>query len=197
MTMQVTMEVAMKMGTFRVLEKPSFCAKSRQVPGKTVIESLLMAAETPFQVILHQRRVAEVVLKIGELCTWHIPVDLELLVAAAQLHDILRTQPDHARKGAAFLTRNGFPDVAKVVEGHMDLPSQASMETKILYLADKYVNGMEIVSLREREELVRQSFPSGGKALENALRRIKMAFEIERLVEKITGEYCGPAFKIG
>jgi HD superfamily phosphohydrolase YqeK len=151
---------------------------------------LLKAAGTPFCVIFHQRRVAEVALEIGEVYALRVPVDLELLVAAAQLHDILRPQPDHAQKGAAFLSQNGFPEVGEVVGGHMDLPSPASTETKALYLADKYVNGTEVVSLREREALARENFPSGGQALECALRRIEAAFEIERQVKKIAEECC-------
>jgi hypothetical protein len=166
-------------------EKPPFCAECCRIPGDAVIESLLKAAGTPLPVILHQRRVTEAALEIGKICARRIPVDLELLAAAAQLHDILRTQPDHAEKSAAFLAQNGFPEVGEVVRGHMDLPSPASVETKILYLADKYVNGTEIVSLEERENLVRQSFPSGGEAFERALHRMKAAFEIEEQLKRI------------
>jgi hypothetical protein len=74
----------------------------------------------------------------------------------------------------------------------MDRPSPASAETKLLYLADKYVNGTEVVSLREREELAREKFASDREALETALHRMDAAFEIERQVKKIAGEFYLP-----
>jgi HD superfamily phosphohydrolase YqeK len=192
MTMDVTMDVMMDIGTSRGLESPGFGVFRRRVPGEAEIDSLLTEAGTPLHIILHQRRVAEVSAGIGELYARRAPLDLELLIAAARLHDILKTRPGHAKKGAAFLTKNGFPEVGEVVGGHMDLPSPASAETKLLYLADKYVNGTKVVSLREREELAREKFSSDREALETALHRMGVAFEIERRLKKIAGEFYLP-----
>jgi HD superfamily phosphohydrolase YqeK len=103
------------------------------------------------------------------------------------LHDILKTGSAHAERGAAFLAENGFPEVAEVVRGHTDLPSSASAETEILYLADKIVSGTEFVSLEEREKRVRKKFLSDETAMKAALRRMKLAFDVREKVERVTG----------
>ena len=81
------------------------------------------------------------------------PVDTELLLSAAQLHDISRVRGfAHAAEGARLLRESGYPDVAEIVAFHHDLPDDAGLEAQILYLADKLVQGDREVSLRERFE---------------------------------------------
>jgi HD superfamily phosphohydrolase YqeK len=177
----------MDMDTPPDLERLTAFAARRHVPDEEVGKALLDAARTPTRVIRHPRRVAETALKIGRLCERHAPIDLGLLEAAAKLHDIKKTEPCHAERGADFLAENGFPEVAEVVRGHTDLPPSASAETRILYLADKYVNGTEVEPLREREARTLKKISSDKTALKNASRRIEAAFETERAIEEITG----------
>ncbi|MDR3230903.1 MAG: NTP transferase domain-containing protein [Synergistaceae bacterium] len=161
-------------------------SRRRHVPRRSTIESLLELAKTPQRVVSHQRRVAEVASRVGQLCG-RASVDLDLLNAAAELHDILKTESAHAKKGADFLEENGFPEVAELVRVHTDLSPKATIEAEILYLADKYVNGTEVHSLREREQRVRQRFADNREALETALYRMKVAIDIEKHLEKLTG----------
>jgi hypothetical protein len=88
---------------------------------------------------------------------------------------------------ADFLAENGFPEAAEAVRGHTDLPPSATAETRILYLADKYVNGTEVEPLRERKARALEKFSSDKTALENASRRVDTALEIEAAVENLTG----------
>ncbi len=161
-------------------------AKRRHIPGRSTIDTLLKMARTPSHVISHQHRVAEVALKIGRLYVQYAPLDLELLSAAAELHDILKEKADHAEKGGEFLKTYGFFDVAQLVQMHTDISDTASMEAKILYLADKYVYGMEVESLQKREERVKKKFASNKAALKAASRRMKIARDIEKHLERVT-----------
>jgi probable phosphoglycerate mutase len=163
-------------------------SKRRHVPGRSTIEYLLEMAGTPERVTAHQHRVAEVASKVGQLCGQRVSVDLELLSAAAELHDILKTESAHAKRGADFLAENGFSEVAELVRVHTDLTRRnPTIEAEILYLADKYVNGTKVRPLQEREKRIRHRFADNKEALEAALYRMKVAGDIEKRLEKLTG----------
>jgi HD superfamily phosphodiesterase len=179
--------ILMDMDAPEDLDRLIIWSKRRHVPGRSTIHALLKAAGTPSHVALHQRRVSEVASTTGQLCGRHVSVDLELLTAAAELHDILKVEPDHAQRGADFLAENGFPEAAELVRGHMDLPETPSVEAQLLYLADRYVNGSTLESLQERERRMTQKFAGDEAAQRAALRRIEVARDIERQVENLTG----------
>lgn len=111
-----------------------------------VCMALLCAAGTPRPVIDHCRAVAEEALRLSEGRT----LDRELLFAAAMLHDIARTEPDHAVLGASWVRALGYPEVADVIAQHHDLQSDSPDEASVLFLADKYLQGTRRVTLDER-----------------------------------------------
>ena len=78
------------------------------------------------------------------------PVDRPLLEAACRLHDIAKGSPDHARRGARLLDEAGYPAVAALIAVHHDLPPSAGLEARLLYLADKLVQGSEPTCLEAR-----------------------------------------------
>lgn len=80
-------------------------------------------------------------------------VNMNLLEAAALLHDIARNKPNHAEVGAELLRREGFSDPADIVAVHKDItpPENGPVtEREIVHLADKCVKGNVLVSLEER-----------------------------------------------
>ena len=159
----------------------------RYIPGDTAIKAMLRAAGTPQNILLHQQRVAEVALKIAQLLMPHAHSDMVLLKAAAELHDILKTCPGHAERGAALLSKNGFSEVAEVVREHTDLSRTPSIEAEILYLADKYVSGVRLEPLEDRERRTREKYAHDKPALQSATRRMRAARDIEKRIEKVTG----------
>ena len=114
--------------------------------------SLLKAAGAPEQVTAHCRAVAEKAMELLERAERSVGASLDrnLLCAAAMLHDIARTEPDHAAVGAAWVKTLGYPEVAEVIAQHHDCDSAALNEAALLYLADKYVQGEQAVTLEER-----------------------------------------------
>lgn len=116
-----------------------------------VCTALLHAAGTPAQVIAHCHAVAEEALRLADrLPADEAAPDRGLLYAAALLHDVARTEPNHAETGAALVRALGYPEVAGVIAQHHDFDGDRLDEAALLFLADKYVRGTERVSLEER-----------------------------------------------
>ena len=82
-----------------------------------------------------------------------VTLDKALIHASAMLHDILRTEDDHAAKAASMLRTLGYPDAADIIAAHHDLPEAAMREPceqAVLYLADKQTDGTKQVSVGMR-----------------------------------------------
>ena len=116
-----------------------------------VCTAVLQAAGTPEHVIAHCRAVAEEALRLADLLPPEKAVpDRSFLYAAALLHDIARTEPGHAETGAAWIRALGYPEVADVIAQHHDFEGDVPDEAALLFLADKYIQGTDRVSLEER-----------------------------------------------
>ncbi|WP_417908508.1 HD domain-containing protein [Candidatus Electronema sp. PJ] len=102
------------------------------------------------------------------------PPDLQLCLSGALLHDIaktscLRSGDDHAKAGAAICLKEGFPEIATIVAGHVILPDFAPARyragifsaNEIIYYADKRVLHDNIVSLAERLEYILDKYGRG------------------------------------
>ncbi len=116
-----------------------------------------------------------------------INLDFRLIGTAALLHDIRRTEPNHAQVGAAYLRSMGYDAVADVVACHHDLNAEVLNEAAIVYLADKCVSGDKRVSVRERFEKSRHKCTTP-EAIAAHDRRCRQAMNIVELFE----EACGP-----
>jgi molybdenum cofactor cytidylyltransferase len=90
----------------------------------------------------HLAEVAMTALKLAHAVS--DPVNVDLVIAAALLHDIKRMKKNHADAGAQLLRNLGFTRVAAVVSQHMDLeldPTAPVQEKELVYLADKLCSG--------------------------------------------------------
>ena len=111
-------------------------------------EQLLLAAAPGERVTAHCRTVASESMRIAEALP--LPLDRELLVSAALLHDVARGEPHHAALGAAWLNELGYSEAAALIAQHHDLKTDALDEAAILYLADKCIREDLRVSVEER-----------------------------------------------
>lgn len=177
--------------------------------------ALLKAAGTPEHVVTHCRAVTKKAMELldrleaersAEVCppTARKPARLNrsLLFAAAMLHDIARTEPDHAAVGAAWVKTLGYPDVAEVIAQHHDFDDASLCESAeeaaaehrrqadaglseaaLLYLADKYVQGEREVTLDERFEASRKKCATE-EALRAHDRRYRTARRLETLLNR-------------
>ena len=147
--------------------------RTRGVPSEQECEDLLVkkfAAEAPL--VKHSRAVSRLAAALarrlnGAGCS----LDLDLLAAAALLHDVARGRRDHAREGAKLLAGLGYGPVAEIVAVHMDivLENGASIgESEVLYLADKMTQRDRYVTLEQRfapRLLSLESYPAVRKAV--------------------------------
>ena len=137
--------------------------------------AVLHAAGTPEPVIAHSKAVAEEAIRLSA----GFPLDRPLLFSAALLHDIARTEPDHAALGAAWIRALGYPEAADVIAQHHDCDGASPDEAAVLFLADKYTQGTRRVTLEAR-------FAESEKkcGTEEARRAHARRFETARAIEK-------------
>jgi len=155
---------------------------AREAPTALECECMLRAERTPEKVVKHCRAVAEKALIIVDdaICAGY-KIDKSIVFAAAMLHDICRTDQDHARAGAAVLDENGFPLVADVIADHMDIPDhkvENIEEASIVYLADKMTDGVADCTIEARISALPPDKREFGEA------RLKKAIKIRDRIYK-------------
>ena len=96
-----------------------------------------------------------------------IPLDRQLVQAAALLHDItktrsFKTEENHALTGAQYLTDSGYPEVGNLVRQHVRLDDYSEdkslTEAKIINYSDKRVLHDRIVPLDERMNYIMEKY---------------------------------------
>jgi molybdenum cofactor cytidylyltransferase len=125
-------------------------------------------------------------------------LDMKLIRAGALLHDIAKGQKDHARRGARYLQHLGFDPVAQIVARHVDLfpdgkgviadPDDTLDEAAVVFIADKYISGNEIVSMETRFDRSLQRYGKVPAARANIERRRQTARIIQDRIESRLGK---------
>ncbi len=150
--------------------------------------ALLEAAGADADLIAHCKAAAALA---DELCTAlrgrGIALDADLVHRAALLHDLARTEKEHAAVGAAWLRELGYPELAEIVRQHHDPDSSEITEAALVFLADKAVQGSKRVSISERfdRSLLKCKTPEALAAHE---RRRQTAMRIRNEIRRLCGE---------
>jgi putative nucleotidyltransferase with HDIG domain len=140
--------------------------------------------------IRHCLKVSDVATTIGKaLSESGLGVDLEIIKAAAMLHDVAKGKPRHDVEAGRMLRSMGFDAIADIVAQHMDLPENSSdlrMEVKVVFVADKLVRGTDTVTIEERYGSAARTAAAAadveGRITERMTRALKVAQEIEALL---------------
>ncbi len=142
-------------------------------------------------IVEHCREVASVALALGkELNRNGCKMDLDLVSAAALLHDLARKKTYHAAAGAKILNELGYPRVAEVVGTHVDIHIQDQDPVsagEVVCLADKLVRGNCIVSLETRFKEKMARYANIPKAKTGIKKRLNNALRMKQRLEKIIG----------
>lgn len=112
------------------------------------------------------------------------------LQAAALLHDLAKTEKNHAEKGGEILKAMGYPQVGAIIADHMDIVVKADTaitESEILYLADKLVKNDQLIDLAIRKEMVLNTYHDNPEALKKITRRYHNAEIILQKIQRIIG----------
>lgn len=157
----------------------------------SVEECRVLMDGLPPAVAAHSRAVADVARRLAEaLHGAGLVIDIELVRAAALLHDIARTRENHAAAGAQLLQTNGFERLAPIVGRHMDQDVDMAHPidaAQVVYLADKLVAGDRRVGLAQRFERKMQKVGQDPGAAAAIMRRRESARRIQAKVERVAG----------
>jgi hypothetical protein len=153
---------------------------SMTVPGRVAAAALLFSLDPPPWFVAHARAVAEVAgFLAARIAANRIVVDRTAVEAAALLHDVDKILPkddparrlEHGHGSAAWLTRQGHLELARMVaahpvtrladgEGYRRWAAFASREERIVAYADKRA-GQRLESMDERFASWRRRYPDG------------------------------------
>jgi len=145
----------------------------------------------PQSIRRHCLKVAEVATVIGSrLLQCGQKIDMAMIRAAALLHDLAKGMPDHDMEAHRMLHDMGFGKVGDLIAQHTDLRSmdnQTTLEEKIVYIADKFVDDDNVVSLDERYRTRNRRFAVTPEIEAKILRRKARALKVKRDLEQILG----------
>jgi len=155
---------------------------------------ILSAYRVPAHIVEHSRVVARLArrlsLELGAILP--CPPEPARMEAAGLLHDIAKKPGpdnlnDHATEGGTILRALGMPEIALLVEKHINPgptgPLERLREMDLLSYCDKRVKHREIVSLDERFDDLLSRYGAIDNAI--ALRIVETAGVIRRVEKKI------------
>lgn len=156
-----------------------------RIPNTEKCFEIMKWLNLPQRVINHSVAVAEKAVSLAEAANRAGAfLNLNLIVAAALLHDIAYNMPKHPKTAALWLRQMGMPQVAAVVENHSYLPDRVLYEldeTIIVFLADKLLLGDRPCTIEQRYEHRMLEY-AGDPAAEEAIRaRLEQAKQIYSL----------------
>lgn len=142
--------------------------KSDMMPKRDDCMDMLGEFHTPEHVILHCNAVAEVSVAIGnKLIERDIELDIDLIEAAARLHDIARAYDEHEKIGGDFINKKGYDKVAQIVYQHTKFDDFYNLdditELHILCISDRMVIEDRYVGVRKRMEYIKEKARLMGK----------------------------------
>jgi len=168
-----------------------FYRDRHDVPGREKCLELLDEAKVEDSVKQHCKQVAAVACRLVSLLNkTGAGLNMNLVRAAALLHDIQRNRKDHALAGAEYLRTCGYLQVSEIVAQHMDIKVSDCViptEAEVVYLADKLVIGQRYVPLHERFAAALAHYQSDGEACRSISRRQTQAEKIQKKVENLIG----------
>jgi len=121
-------------------------------------------------------------------------LDLDLIEAAALLHDITKTESiktgeNHSKSGGELLRNLGHPRIAEIVEQHV-IPDKIEgniSEEEVVCYADKRILHDKIVSLDERFEYLLERYGKNEKSISFINEtRLKLLIIEKRIIKNST-----------
>lgn len=168
------------------------CLKTYAVLSSAECHALLVERlKVPASVWAHGRAVAEQALYIGRaLVAAGCRLNLDLIYATALVHDMARGEPGHARQGGRILRELNMPQMAEIVETHMDLSIEKTdpiCEAEVVFLSDKLICEDRFVGIDARF-LQRLNDHRTEPEIQASIRsRLKSVYRSAERIESITG----------
>lgn len=135
-----------------------------RIPKKEECIDMLAGMDMPDHIKDHSQLVCRVALLLTDgLIEAGVPLNRQLVIAAALLHDITKprsftTGENHSKTGGEYLTDLGYPEVGHIVRQHVILDAYFADETpneaEIVNYADKRVLHDHVVPLQDRMDYI-------------------------------------------
>lgn len=183
----------MGMNTWDEYEALGNRLKNHRIPSWEEAMALLCDVfQVDEQLMAHCETVADIANKIGDRFNQKgHELNLELLRASALLHDASKGSPHHGRRAADIIKQKGFPEVARLVERHMEslVDEQTAVdELDVLRLADRMVLGSEVVDIETRFDAKRRQCSSDIDAQTMIDKRLKDAMKLRNKIARAFGQ---------
>ena len=141
-------------------------------------------------IVDHSEQVCRVAVCLAENLTHGgIDLNIDLIRAAALLHDITKTrsfntQENHAETGGMFLQKRGFGEVGQIVAQHVKLDTydapNSPGEAEIVNYADKRVLHDQIVPLADRMAYILEKYADSMESRERIMGLWARSKDIEK-----------------
>lgn len=159
-------------------------------PTKEECDALMDFYGVEERIIKHCQAVESMVrLVLHEVSNQGVGFDTPTLLAAALVHDIARTEKNHADVGAERLRALGYDAIAKLIETHMDIEvdTHAPLNAnEVLFLADKLVCENEVCGVEKRFAKALQKCEGNAEAQRNIHKRFDATKAIIAKIETLT-----------
>lgn len=168
-------------------------AAKEHIPDATECEALLAKYKTPLPRINHSRKVMQIAIQTAHRYNRKgTSLNTDLIRASSLLHDLVRDREHHAFAAAQIIREQGWFQTAHIVAQHSDLsPIWQPNETALVYLADKMVDGSDIVGLYPRFQKRLNAFANDINALAVIKRRYETALSVENAFHEIVAKLQG------
>ncbi|EHQ88361.1 DVU_1551 family NTP transferase [Desulfosporosinus youngiae] len=179
--------ILLDMDTLRDYHKMLNYCGDTQVPSEEECYAIIKRADTPVKVVNHSKQVAQLSCAIGRcLIRSGYPMNIDLIKAAALLHDLAKGKSNHALVGAGMLAN--YPEVAEIVADHMDIrlnSDQSITEKEVVYLADKLIIEDQIISLQNRFMGPLEQYKHDQEAFRRIRQRLSNAESVLARIEQL------------
>ena len=159
-------------------------------PTKEECLAIMLENDVPENIIKHCEAVEKMVCKVYEqVATLRLDIDINTLSAAAWLHDIARTEKNHAQVGATNIRAIGYESIGDIIATHMDIDVDAHAPltpNELLFLADKLVDEDETCGFEKRFARAYKKCEGNVEAQHNITRRLEATKAIIAKIEKLT-----------
>ena len=119
------------------------------------------------------------------------PVDPALAAAGGLTHDVCKGERQHEAAAGKLFRSFGMEEMARLVEDHRDLTladDAPITERELVFLADKYVRGSEIVPITERFHSKMERYADDPAAVTAIAGRMERALQLARRMARECGE---------
>lgn len=185
------MYILSDLDTYHDYEKALDQSKRYDIPTEEECKAILDICQVDPARRRHCYKVAEIAGYIGRaLSESGQKINLEIIRAAASLHDIARGQSGHDEAGGRLLKEMGFDKVGEIVGVHTFLQKEITdyvLESKVVYIADKFAQGDSVVSLESRFQSSIQRFGGEAELEEKIRKRLQRAHVIKSEIEVLLG----------